>query len=73
MHIGRTSSIAPDFTRAKLAAARLFAYIDKQPKIDASAKYGSLLASNRFLTWISFLFSCTVCKNKMYRLKSVCW
>ena len=43
MHIGRTSSIAPDFTKAKLAAARLFAYMDTEPNIDVMKQEGKML------------------------------
>ena len=43
MHIGRTSSIAPDFTKAKLAAARLFAYMDTEPNIDVTKQEGKML------------------------------
>ena len=45
MHIGRTTSFAPDFTKAKLAAARLFQYIDTKPKIDISANEDGKLVS----------------------------
>lgn len=43
MHIGRSSLLAPDFTKAKLAAARLFALMDTEPEIDVSKQEGMRL------------------------------
>ena len=43
MHIGRSSLLAPDFTKAKLAAARLFALMDTEPEIDVSKQEGKQL------------------------------
>ena len=31
---GRAASLAPDFKKAKLAAAKIFAVIDREPEID---------------------------------------
>ncbi|ELU18040.1 hypothetical protein CAPTEDRAFT_197681 [Capitella teleta] len=37
---GRASSLSPDFTKAKLAAAKIFALLDRTPLIDSSSEDG---------------------------------
>ena len=46
LHIGRATAFAPDFTKAKLAAARLFQYMDTKPKIDISANEDGQVVSS---------------------------
>ena len=41
--VGRRSSFGMDYTKAKMAAGRLFAIIDKQPKIDVDQTDGKHL------------------------------
>ena len=43
--VGRTSSFGVDYTKAKVAAGRLLAIIDKKPKIDVDQKGGKQLVS----------------------------
>jgi hypothetical protein len=45
MSIGRNSSYAPDYMKAKQAAARLFSFIDRVPDIDVSSGEGEVLVS----------------------------
>ncbi|XP_048754275.2 phosphatidylcholine translocator ABCB4-like isoform X2 [Ostrea edulis] len=40
MHVGRTGSNAPDFTKGRRAAARLFSIIERRPLIDAQTEEG---------------------------------
>ncbi|XP_062574825.1 ATP-dependent translocase ABCB1-like isoform X2 [Saccostrea cucullata] len=40
MHVGRTSSSAPDFTKGRRAATRLFSIIERVPVIDAQKEEG---------------------------------
>ena len=37
---GRAASLAPDFKKAKLAAAKIFDVIDRQPEIDNLSEEG---------------------------------
>ena len=49
MAAGQASSFAPDYGKAKIAAARLFALFDRVPPIDSSSESGDKL--------VSFLYS----------------
>ncbi|MBN3289856.1 ABCBB protein, partial [Polypterus senegalus] len=40
MHVGQSSSSAPDFAKAKVSAQRIFALLDKKPKIDIYSTEG---------------------------------
>ncbi|XP_061186070.1 ATP-dependent translocase ABCB1-like [Saccostrea echinata] len=40
MHVGRTGSSAPDFTKGRRAATRLFSIIEREPVIDAKKEEG---------------------------------
>jgi hypothetical protein len=40
MHVGRTGSSAPDFTKGRRAATRLFSIIERKPLIDAHTEEG---------------------------------
>ena len=41
--VGRNSSFGVDYTKARIAAGRLFAIIDRQPKIDVDQTDGKQL------------------------------
>ena len=43
MHVGRTGSNAPDFTKGRRAAGRLFSIIERKPVIDAKSEEGQKL------------------------------
>lgn len=43
MHVGRTGSNAPDFTKGRRAASRLFSLIERKPAIDAKTEDGEKL------------------------------
>nr|XP_022306676.1 multidrug resistance protein 1B-like isoform X2 [Crassostrea virginica] len=43
MHVGRTGSNAPDFTKGRRAAGRLFSIIERKPVIDAKLEEGQKL------------------------------
>lgn len=43
--VGRASSFGVDYTKAKVAAGRLLAIIDKKPKIDVDQEGGKQLVS----------------------------
>nr|XP_034309268.1 phosphatidylcholine translocator ABCB4 isoform X2 [Crassostrea gigas] len=45
MHVGRTGSNAPDFTKGRRAASRLFSLIERKPAIDAKTEDGQKLKS----------------------------
>jgi len=45
MAAGQASSFAPDYGKAKMAAARLFALFDHVPSIDSSSDEGYKLVS----------------------------
>ena len=47
MAAGQASSFAPDYGKAKIAAARLFALFDRVPSIDSSSPDGDKLVSYR--------------------------
>ncbi len=50
---GRATSLAPDFGKAKAAAARIFALVDKEPEIDNMSEEGKKLqVGARQLYWI---------------------
>jgi len=40
MAVGQASQFAPDYGKAKIAAAKIFALFDKQPLIDSYSTYG---------------------------------
>ncbi|XP_039599196.1 phosphatidylcholine translocator ABCB4-like, partial [Polypterus senegalus] len=40
MHVGRSSSSAPDFAKATVSAQRIFALLEKKPKIDIYSTEG---------------------------------
>ncbi|XP_039599119.1 ATP-dependent translocase ABCB1-like [Polypterus senegalus] len=40
MHVGRSSSSAPDFAKAKVSAQRIFSLLEKKPKIDIYSTEG---------------------------------
>ena len=40
MAVGQASQFAPDYGKAKTAAAKIFALLDKQPLIDSYSTYG---------------------------------
>jgi hypothetical protein len=42
MAVGQASQFAPDYGKAKIASARVFALIDKQPLIDSYSTSGIL-------------------------------
>uniref|UniRef100_A0A8C4SJI5 ATP-binding cassette sub-family B member 5 n=1 Tax=Erpetoichthys calabaricus TaxID=27687 RepID=A0A8C4SJI5_ERPCA len=43
MHVGQTSSFAPDLAKAKVSAQRIFALLEKKPKIDIFSTEGQKL------------------------------
>ena len=43
--VGQTSQFAPDYGKAKAAAARIFALLDRQPAIDSYSTDGEKLVS----------------------------
>ena len=45
MAAGQASSFAPDYGKAKMAAARLFDLFDRVPPIDSSSEAGDRLVS----------------------------
>jgi hypothetical protein len=45
MAAGQASSFAPDYGKAKIAAARLFALFDRVPPIDSSSEAGDKLVN----------------------------
>lgn len=45
MGIGETIAFAPDFTKAKFAAAKMFALFDRIPPIDVASTAGSVIVS----------------------------
>jgi len=45
MAAGQASSFAPDYGKAKVAAARLFQLFDRVPTIDSSSEAGDKLVS----------------------------
>jgi len=47
MAIGQASQFAPDYGKAKAAAARLFALFDRVPAIDSYSTYGEKPVSCR--------------------------
>jgi hypothetical protein len=51
MAAGQASSFAPDYGKAKIAAARLFALFDRIPTIDSSAEDGVTLVAMIELTF----------------------
>lgn len=48
MVVGRQSSFGVDYTKAKLAAARIIALINRKPKIDAREDGGNTIVSSDF-------------------------
>ena len=40
MSVGQASSFAPDYGKAKLAAARVFVLLDREPLIDSLSEEG---------------------------------
>jgi len=40
MAIGQASQFAPDYGKAKAAAAKIFALLDREPLIDSYSTYG---------------------------------
>jgi hypothetical protein len=59
MSIGQASQFAPDYGKAKLAAARIFNLIDQQPAIDSYSPDGIQPVKNRYK-----LFSKIVCTDR---------
>lgn len=49
MALGQASAFAPDYTKAKLAANRIFYLLDSQPSIDSSSDDGEKLVSFCFI------------------------
>ena len=47
MSVGEASSFAPDYGKAKIAAARLFALFDQEPSIDSFSEEGTKLVRKR--------------------------
>ncbi|XP_013418888.1 multidrug resistance protein 1 [Lingula anatina] len=45
MAVGRASGFAPDYSKAKTAAAKLFALFDREPSIDSSCQDGKTMAN----------------------------
>lgn len=45
--VGQAVAFAPDYQKAKVAAARIFKLLDLKPKIDAFSKTGRMLVSIR--------------------------
>lgn len=48
MAMGRASSLSPDYSKAKLAAAKIFALLDTVPSIDAYSSEGAKPVSASF-------------------------
>ena len=46
MSAGQATSFAPDYGKAKMAAARLFVIFDRQPLIDVTSEEGEKLVSD---------------------------
>ena len=47
--IAQASAFAPDFTKAKLSANRIFFMLDRQPLIDNYSEDGETLVSGQFI------------------------
>jgi len=47
MAIGHASQFAPDYGKAKTAAAKIFALVDRQPQIDSYSTYGKKPVSEK--------------------------
>lgn len=47
MAVGQASAFAPDYGKAKAAAARVFALVDQQPTIDSYSTEGTKPVSNQ--------------------------
>ena len=45
VNVGLTSSLAPDYAKAKLAARKIFGVMNRQPKIDGYSEEGTKLVS----------------------------
>ena len=50
MSVGQASSFAPDYTKAKVSAARIFAMLDREPDIDSYSEEGDKPVSS---VWIN--------------------
>ena len=59
MAVGQASAFAPDYTKAKLSANRIFAMLDREPVIDNYSEDGQkLVCCNLFTVHkIMFIFS----------------
>ena len=47
--VGQAGAFAPDYTKARLSANRIFAILDRVPVIDGYSKEGSKIVSEAFL------------------------
>ena len=47
VNVGLTSSLAPDYAKAKLAARKIYGVMNRQPKIDGYSEEGTKLVSLR--------------------------
>ncbi|XP_064647521.1 ATP-dependent translocase ABCB1-like isoform X2 [Lineus longissimus] len=54
MAFGRASSMAPDYTKAKISAAKIFQLLDREPVIDAYSTNGETVSDSDFKGEVSF-------------------